>query len=166
LKELDKIRGKVTAIEGDVIVIENPQGSQRITTNAETKFRIGQEDGSLTDITADNFVLALGEKGDDSFVARVVVAITKEQLKKHGRRVHGEVTAIDGTSFTLQTAHRGELTILTDEATQYRTPGGEEVSFDDIEVGAKVIVAGKPVEGQEKTIQAIIVGLRPAAEQN
>ncbi len=166
LKELDKIRGKVTAIEGDVIVIENRQGSQRITTNAETKFRIGQEDGSLADITADNFVLALGEKEDDSFVARVVVAVTKEQLRKQVLRVRGEVTAIDRTTFTLQTPRRGELTVLTDESTQYLTLSGEEVSFDDIEVGAKVIVAGKPVEDQEKTLQAVLIGLRPAAEQN
>ncbi|MFC1975845.1 DUF5666 domain-containing protein [Chloroflexota bacterium] len=245
LKDMDRVKGKVTAIEGEVIVVENRQGSQRITTNADTKFRIGREEGSLADIEVDHLVLALGEKQDDGFVAKVVIAATKDQVRHHtlhgkvlsvdvdegvltvetqgdkegtwtinttgqtkyrvhgienptladvsvgahvivvGKadedsdntgtarliavvpeqvkgRVFGEVTAvIDDSSFILQSRQRGEFTILTDESTKFRTRGQQEVSFEDIKVGSKVIVVGEPVEGQDNTIKAKMVGLAP-----
>lgn len=244
-EKLDKIRGKVTAIEGDTIVVENREGSQRITTTAETKFRRGKEEGSLADVEVSNFVFALGEKQADSFVAKVVVAVTKEQLKKHtlrgqvlsvdasagiltveslggkegtwtvkatpetkyrvpgtadpaladipvgaqvivlgqpdegdsksgtarfigvipveaqgSARTLGEVIAINGATFTLQSLRRGELTIVTDDSTQYLTRGEQEVSLANIKVGTKVIVMGELVEGEEKSIQAKLVGIQ------
>lgn len=248
-RKLDRVRGKVTEINGAVIVVENRSGTQQITTNADTKFRVGREEASLDDIKVDHLVLALGNRQDDStFVAKLVIATTAEQLRQHtlrgkvsdvdtdkgtltvealgdkegswtvqttdqtryripnvenptladvpvgahvvvlGKpagddsqsslarliavipekargRVGGEVTAIiDDTSFTLKSRHRGDFTILTDDSTQYRTRGDQDVSFEDIQAGTEVIVIGKPVEGQEKTIQAKIVGIKPDSQ--
>ena len=73
----------------------------------------------------------------------------------------GEVTGIDDTTVTIQTRRDDTtLTILTDENTQYFTRGDQDVSFDNIEVGGHIGVKGQPVEGQENTIQAEMIGIR------
>jgi hypothetical protein len=157
-KDMARARGKVTGIEDNIITVENPQGSRQITTTPETVFRVGQEKAGLEDIKVGNRLLALGAEADDgSFIAQLVIVPPGAQHRPH--RLRGEITGISGTSFTLS-ARRGEFTVLTDDATQYLTRGDQEVSFDDLEVGSRVVVIGKPVEGQEKTIQAKLVGIR------
>ena len=73
LRDFARVGGKVTAINGNVITIENRQGnSQDIHTNDETKFRKGKEPASLEDIEVDDPLVAAGVKRDDgTFVARL-----------------------------------------------------------------------------------------------
>jgi len=244
-RDMAKVRGKVSAVEGDVIVVETRNDdTQNVTTNDETKFRIGKEPGSLEDIEAGQTIYAAGfEQDDGSILGRLVLVVTRDQVRRgalrgevievdvaggtltvqplneqekawlvkttedtkyrvpdvenptladietgdkvlvlgrtdddqdnsgvartiivinpehRGGRVRGEVTGIDGSSFTLQTNQRGEFTILTDDSTQYHAPGNNEVTFDDIEVGGNVFVLGKRANDQDKTIQARNVGI-------
>jgi hypothetical protein len=240
-----RIRGRVSAIEGSTLVVKTLKGEERIATTAETQFRLGQEEGNLADIETGSFVLAVGDKQNEAFTAKFVVALTRQQIQKHmlrgtvesvdlesgtltvkalrgeqntftvktteqtkyrvrdvenptladvqvgaqviilgqrdepasqsgvarliavlpaelqgSFRAAGEVTALSETSFTLQTLRRGEVTVLITDSTQYRARGEQEVSFADMAVGSKVMLIGEPVEGQEKTVQATLVGIR------
>lgn len=157
--------GRVTEVDGATISVENPKdGAATIVTNNETQFRVGKDgDGSLADVVADKLVMAFGETQDDgSLLARIVVI--HERGPGHGPREGfraGEVTSVEGTTFKID-PFRGDnkVTVRTDDSTEYRSRDDEEVSFEDIQVGRKVMVKGEPVEGQENTIQAEVVGIK------
>jgi hypothetical protein len=159
----DKAGGKVTAVDGETISVEDFQGEATIiVTGADTQFRLGRETGSLSDVDEGKLVVAFGEKQDDGALAAQFVIIREAGEHGPGPRQGfraGEVTGIDGTTFTLNSFRGGEVTVLTDASTQYHTRGDEEVSFENIEVGGKVRVKGEPVEGQEDTVQAEVVGI-------
>ena len=245
LKDMAKVRGRVSAIEDSTLVVKTLKGEEQIATTAETQFRLGKEEGNLSDIEVGSFVLAVGDKQNEAFTAKFVVALSREQIQKHmlrgtvesidpnagtltvkalrgeqntftvktteqteyripdvesptladiqvgtqviilgwrdesdsqsgtarliavlpaelqgSFRAAGKVTALSDTSFTLQTLRRGEVTVLITDSTQYRARGEQEVSFADIAVGSKVLIVGEPVEGQEKTVQAKLVGIK------
>lgn len=169
----DMAGGRVTAVDGNVITVENPreESAATIVTNDETRFLLGRDggEGSLADVTEDKGVMAFGDTQEDGSLAANVVLVHERPGPggpgHHGPReghTGGEVTAIEGSSFTIA-PFRGEadsLTILTDDATEYRTRSGAEVSFENIQVGGHVMVKGQPVEGQENTIQAEVVGIK------
>lgn len=248
-KNLDRARGKVTAIEGSVITIENKDGqSRRIATDANTRFRKGKEPASLADIAVGDPLLAVGQKqSDGSLLARLVGVVTGQQLRQHtlrgqvlsvdvaageltveaqgqkegtwtvqttadtkyrirgvdnpslenieagnavaiighkakdadntgvarviavipdefkdSIRVLGDVTAIQGTTISLN-SRRGLVTVLTTADTQYRTRGEQDVTFDDIEVGQKLLVIGQPAAETDRaiTLTAQVVGMKP-----
>lgn len=251
-RDLARTHGKVTAIDGAIITIENRDGeSQEITTDDQTRIRIGKEKGTLEDIEVGDPLAAAGVKKDDgTFVARLIIIATGDQIRKHtlrgevlevnlddetltvqgkgdeekvwlvkttdatqyrvpgvdeaglddievgnhvliagqkdqdsensgvarviavipaggrdGLRLRGEVTAVDESNQTFRLdTRRGEFIILTDGSTRYLTRGDEEVSFDDIGVGSKVLVAGQKVEDQDNTVLAKLVGLKPNPE--
>ena len=249
-RDMDRVRGKVTAIEGRDIVLENRDGSRRIATDDNTHFRIGKRRGSLGDINVDDPVWAIGNlQSDGTLQANLVVVVTARQLRKHtlrgdvlrvdaaagvltveakgqkegiwtiettdqtkyripgvenpsladvevgnhvgivGRatgngektgiariiivipdefknsiRFRGNVTAISGSTFTVDSP-RGEFTVLTDDETRYRTRGDQDVSFEDIKPGSKIGVIGEPIEGQDNTVQAKGIGIKLSTDR-
>lgn len=74
-------------------------------------------------------------------------------------RLRGEVLAVEGDTFTLRTARDRELTVLTDETTEFRVPGVEDPTIVDLEVGDKV--AGEGVIEQDGTARATLVVVLP-----
>ncbi len=156
--------GKVIAVDTDqaTLTVEargNKQGTWTIHTTPETKYRVPNvENPTLADVPPDAPVIIAGqpaEDGSQSGTARLVAVAPPRA------RAAGEVTAIEGSTFTLESLQGETLTILTDDTTRYRTRDGQELSFEDVEVGGKVLVLGQPVEEQERTIQAKVVGLKP-----
>ncbi len=168
----DMAGGRVTGIDGETITVEHPRedGPTTIVTDGETRFMLGRDggEGSLADVSEDKGVMAFGDTQDDGSLAANVVFV--HDGPPHGGpghgprkgRVGGEVTGVEGSSFTIE-PFRGEadsLTILTDGETEYRTRSEAEVTFEDIAEGGHVMVKGQPVEGQENTIQAEMVGIK------
>ena len=164
----DMAGGRVTTVEGSTITAENPKdGTVTIVANDSTQFRLGKDgEGSLADVTTDKGVMAFGEiQEDGSLTARIVfIHEGPGPGGDHGPReghAGGEITSVEGTSFKID-PFRGdtEITVLTDVSTEYRTRDDGDVSFEDIQVGRQVMVKGQPVEGQENTIQAEVVGIK------
>lgn len=169
----DRAGGRVTAVNGQTISVENPRSGDTATivTNDETTFRLGRDgEGSLVDVTADRFVMAYGStQADGSLAARLVMLADagKPAPPGPGRpgprqgAAAGEVTGIDGSTFTVDTFWGETDTIVqTDDTTQYRNRSGDELTFADIKVGGMVFVKGRPVDGAENTIQAEIIGIK------
>jgi hypothetical protein len=71
----DKVRGRVTAVDGTTITLENREGSATITTDGSTEFRLGQEAGSLSDVSEDSSVVAFAETQADGSLAATLVII-------------------------------------------------------------------------------------------
>lgn len=69
----DKVHGRVAAVEGGVITVENKEGEATIVTGEDTGFWVGRREGSLDDVTEGRFVVAFGEmQSDGSLLARLV----------------------------------------------------------------------------------------------
>jgi len=73
--EGDKVGGKVTAVENDTISVENREGTGSIVVDANTVIRIGEETGSLADITEGMGVTAFGETQDDGSLAANLILV-------------------------------------------------------------------------------------------
>jgi hypothetical protein len=86
-------------------------------------------------------------------------AVSAEENAPEGRvRLIGQVTHVDATtsSFEMETRSGEEKTIVVNEGTKYRSPGGEIQEFDDLARGIQVIVIA--VEQGNGTILAKIIG--------
>jgi hypothetical protein len=65
--------GRVTAIDGSKITVEDLNGEATIVTTADTQFRLGRAGGSLSDVSQGEFLLAFGDKQEDGpLTARLV----------------------------------------------------------------------------------------------
>jgi RNase P/RNase MRP subunit p29 len=139
------VRGKVTAMEGQTLVITTREGEKEVVTTSETYFHVPNvEEPGLDDIEVGCIISALGQEDGGTFTAQIVaVARARPRRRMIVRRnmVGGEVTAIEGTTLTVKT-RQGEKTILTDENTRFRIPGVENPSLEDIKVGDRIIALG------------------------
>jgi RNase P/RNase MRP subunit p29 len=130
------VRGKVTAVEGQTLVLTTREGEKDVVTTSETYFHIPNvEEPGLGDIEVGCIIAALGQKDDDGTFSAQIVAMTRARLRQRiiirRHRVRGEVTAIENMTLTVETP-LGEQTILTDEDTRFRIPGVENPSIEDI----------------------------------
>ena len=140
------VRGRVTAVEGQTLVITTREGEKEVVTTSETYFHIPNvEELGLDVIEVGCIIAALGRKDDDGTFTAQIVTVARARLRKIRVRrnmVGGEVTAIEGTTLTVET-RQGEKTILTDENTRFRIPGVESPSIENIQVGDRIIALGR-----------------------
>lgn len=136
------VRGWVVNIEDGTLVLATPMGEMRVTTTAETRFRVpGVKEPAIEDIKkVHHNVIAFGEWRVGTFVAKVVIAVP---VLPRPRTVRGEVTAIEGSTLTVDTP-RGEKTVMTNERTRFRMRGVESPTLADIKVGSKIVALGRP----------------------
>ena len=164
-----KMQGKVTAISDTTLTIqsENEQ-SHQVMTNSETKFRIGKQQGSLTDIKIGDLIGIMGKKQDDgAILAKQVIVTTGQQGRK--QIIHGEVLSIDTGAGTLTVQvskgnQVGEWLIKTTPETKYHIPKVDNPTLANIEVGSQVKVMGK-AEGDSKSVTALSISMRPKGGQ-
>ncbi len=136
-------------------------GTLTVSTNDKTKIMVaGKDVSTLADIKVGDTIFVQGQmitQPERSMTAQLIQVAPVDFA--NGVRLNGEVTKIDGTTFILHTLKGADVTILTDGATQYRAGRNSTTAFKDIQVGVKVMVIGKPVEGKADTIQAQVIGL-------
>jgi len=131
-----RVAGTVTAVDGDSITVQRRGGlTQEIATTGSTTYRLGADATSRAEVTVGDRIVAYGEAGaGGAFTATsVVIALP---------RAAGQVTAISGSSFTLQLRDGTSVTVNVDGDTAYRLPGVTDPGLDDVEVGDIVVVAG------------------------
>jgi len=155
--KLTAVEGNVTAIDRETIVVQSRQGRQRIVTNDNTKIKIGKQEASLADIKVGQVVVVKGVKQDDgSFLARIIMAVDPEPLRKNV--LQGEVTSVDETAGVFEIEAKGNIwTIKITEQTKYRIPGVDNPTLADVPVGALVAVVGRPDGKDSKSSTARLV---------
>lgn len=154
-RNLDRVRGRVTAVDSDGLRLDTPNGEVKVLTSETTHIRIGQQPGNLSDINVDDPVLALGNKqGEGELVAQYLLVVTGQQVRQHTLR--GEVIDIDPSAGTLSVQGGGQKegvwTVQTNENTKYRIPGVDNPSLADIKVGNQVLVIGRKADGENTGI--------------
>jgi RNase P/RNase MRP subunit p29 len=143
------VRGRVTAVEGQTLVITTREGEKEVVTTSETYFHIPNvEEPGLDDIEVGRIITALGQEDGGTFTAQIVAVARARRLRKmivRRNMAGGEVTAIEGTTLTVET-RQGEKTILTDENTRFRIPEVESPSIENIKVGDRIVALGRRTE--------------------
>jgi len=152
------LRGQVTAIEGDTLLVTTPSGEeQRVVTGETTRLRIGgTRDPSVSDVDVGDYVGAWGERNEDGDLVASVVIVVPAELAQPGYVVQGQVLALERLTITVDTG-QGERLVVTDESTRFVIPGVEEPGIEDISVGDPLLALGRPDE--EGNLMARVVAV-------
>jgi hypothetical protein len=92
------------------------------------------------------------------------VGYAADEQPPAGLRAAGKITGIDlgGSTFTMETLRKGELTVVVTGTTEFRSPGGEVQGLEDLETGMPVVVGGQL--NSDGDLLANVVGVaRPGA---
>ncbi len=166
----DTVRGKVTAIEGNTIAIEDKDGNATdVVTSAETQFRVrGQPDASIDDIEVGMLLSAAGQfDASRALIAKHIVAgearePRQRRLPKGGPVAGGQVSKANGDEFVLSYPDDSTLTVTTDASTLVvkRGENGPALgSLSDVSQGARILALGVPSEdGSSLAARVILVG--------
>jgi hypothetical protein len=146
------LMGQVKSIAGSNIVITVNRGPHNkgnnelankdvtIVTNSDTNFRVkGDENPALADIKVGQQIIVKGQKDGTSYVAAWVHVHAQ---KKHA---FGEVTAVSGSSITVENNVTGATTVIPMDADTEVKINGETKTIADIQVGDRGMVKFKAV---------------------
>ncbi len=149
------IRGVVTAKEGTALTVQTPDRTVTVLTNDETKFRIpGVENPTVNDIKLQDRVVAAGSFNDEGQLLAKGVAVLPHDIRRP--TVIGQVAEIQGATLLLNTRD-GQVRVVTNAQTEFKIPGDDDPSLEDIQVGNFVAVWGE--EHGEGAITANVVAV-------
>jgi hypothetical protein len=145
--KLEGLRGQVTAIEGDSLLVATRGGEeQRVVVSEDTRLRIpGVSEPTIADIDVGDFIGARGERNEDGDLLADLVIVLPAVYAHYRNVVRGEVVAIEDSTLTVKTP-LGEKLVITDEETRFRIPGVQEPSVEDISLGDPILALGRPDE--------------------
>ena len=159
----DDVRGRVTAVNGSTITVEDKDGSATdIVTSAGTKFRVqGQPDASIDNVKVGMLLGAAGQfdANGDLIARHVIVRDMPERKFKGGPIAGGEVAEVNGGEFVLKYLDGSSLTVTTDASTLVITRGenGPALgSLSDVTEGARIVAMGIP-SGDSGSIAARVI---------
>jgi hypothetical protein len=130
----------ITAISGNSISLETKDGWTRtITVDADTTFTKGGDDVALGDLAVgDQIGFRQTLEDDGSWTIDAVAVILPH--------VGGEVTAVNGSTITVEQRDGTAATITVNADTEY-TVNGEDAALADIEVGMFLVAEGEEDAG-------------------
>jgi len=133
---LPQVAGTVTAVDTDSITITLRDGTkQTIRTNGSTTYHHEEADGKRADVTVGAAIVATGEKAADG-------SLTASSVWVRLPRVAGTVTAISGSTITLNRKDGTTITIHVAAGTTIRVAGVDNAKLSDISTGMVVAVEG------------------------
>lgn len=149
--------GEVTAVSDSSLTLTTPKGdSVTVNVSEDTVVRLveSQSDGSLSDIKVGSHVMVRGQRNDDGSVEAKAIMVAPE-----GDMAGGRVTAVDGSTITVQGRDGETATILTDDSTIFRLgPGGETGSITDVTTETGVHAFGDLQEDGSLKARLVFVG--------
>jgi hypothetical protein len=150
-----RLVGKVTAIDGTTLSVENPRGSVAVLTDGNTVFRVpGVEEPGLDDIKVGDRVVVGGSWENESTFHAIAVGVIGGRSAGARGSVCGRVASIGEGSFVVGTA-RGPVTVMVYEETRFHAPGVDDAGLGDLEEGAGVNVRG--TWNDDGTLHALVV---------
>lgn len=127
----------ITAIDGNELSLETDDGWTRtIEVTDETEISKDGEDATLADLAVGDAVRFRQSADDDGTFTIDALAVVLP-------RIAGEVTAIDGSTVTINRPDGSVGTINIGADTDLRVEGDDDATVADIEVGMVIIAAGK-----------------------
>jgi hypothetical protein len=149
------LAGTLSEIGDDTLIVETGHGPATVRVNGETRYRVqGVGEAGLDDLAVGMQVVVKGAlEPDGSLLARGVGAA---QLGPRQGRLRGEVTSVEGDTFTIRT-NRREIVVHTNEATEFRVPGVENPTIVDLKVGDRAAGEGVIEEASTGSGEPVII---------
>ena len=136
-------------MEGSAITLasrqpDNPEGEVIVVANDDTAFRVGRQEGSLSDVIEGVRLAAFGElQSDGSLLARLVIVDNRPPPPPPVRTLRGEVTAVGATGLTLLTRNEVSVQVNAGENTKvWLVETQSQGVLEDVEVGDQVLHQG------------------------
>ena len=158
----DKALGQVQSITGSTLVIVKAEGGTlNVATTAATKFHAkGIQNPTLADIKVGDIVVVVGQLNGDTLTASQVGFHTPRE--KLGPAARGKISAINGSTLTLQQPFGQSLTVTTDANTfvvKRSDDGRQIIKVSDLTVGEGIAVLGiRSSDGKSMAAKVIIAG--------
>ncbi len=125
----------VTAISSSNISLETVDGwSRTITVDADTTYSRSGDEIALGDLAVGDEIAFRQTLEDDGSWTIDAIAV----IPPH---VGGEVTAVDGSTITVEQRDGTSATITVTDATEYQV-NGDDATLADVEVGMKLVAEG------------------------
>jgi Domain of unknown function (DUF5666) len=159
------IRGQVVVATQQTIVVDTGQRQRAVTVLPRTRFWWPERPGAPRDIGPGDTVIALGQPNDlGQWIAGAVVVPGTGQAASRG--LAGRVTAIDldAGTLTVQTAQRGQLTVVAGADTRYRLPNVKEPALASIKTGDLILATGRFEQGSQTRFLARVIRGLPASD--
>ncbi|OQY24281.1 MAG: hypothetical protein B6I35_02030 [Anaerolineaceae bacterium 4572_32.2] len=154
------LAGKLDSIGDDTLMVETEHGPATVHVDGETAYRVSDvEDPGLDDLVEGMKIVLKGTLNPDGSLLAQMIA--SPRVGPRQGRLQGEVTAVEGDTFTLRAGRGREFSVLTDEATEFRVSGVDNPSIADLHVGDHV--AGEGEADADGVVRATLVIVLPTA---
>jgi len=140
------LRGRVIEVGTSTLTVHVGEDQVTIEVTQKTRVRVpGKPQAALSDVCLGDWVFVVGRPtGVHKIEARAIAVLPAVPVERFA--VRGEVISVEGTTFSVRDAGYVH-TVLTDSQTRFRIGGVENPSIEDVRVGDRVAILGKPAEG-------------------
>lgn len=136
------IKGKLTAITGNVLTVQQGQTNLTISTTDKTEFkRKFGGTSSLSEFSLNDQLIIIGNKKADSTEIEASY-VRNMSIQRRFAVFVGEVTTKSSNALTLKTESRGIQTVIISSDTTYKEKN-KTITFTDIQIGDKILVKGE-----------------------
>jgi hypothetical protein len=145
--------GVVTAVNGNTLTLTGFDGATHtVTVNATTRYQKAGQSATLSDISSGTAIVAEGTTNSDGSLTALRVTIQLPHLD-------GQVTAVNGTSYTVTGRSGQSYTIAATASTTYVNADGTSASASAVKTGTFIMAEGTlSSDGKTLTAQRITIG--------
>jgi hypothetical protein len=149
--------GVVTNVSGTTLTLTAFDGATHtVTVNASTHYQKAGQSATLADISSGMAIVVEGTTNSDGSLSAVRVTIQEP-------RVAGQVTVVNGSSYTVTGAFGQSYTVATTSSTTYVNADGTTASASAVQAGTAIITQGTlSSDGKTLTAQRVIIAPRGA----
>jgi hypothetical protein len=144
--------GVVTNVSGTTLTLTTFDGATHtVTVSASTRYQKAGQSATLADISSGTAIVVAGTTNSDGSLSAVRVTIQEP-------RVAGQVTAVNGSSYTVSGAFGQSYTVATTSSTTYVNADGTTASASAVQAGTAIIAQGTlSSDGKTLTAQRVII---------
>ena len=144
--------GVVTNVSGNTLTLTAFDGATHtVTVSGSTRYQKAGQSATLGDISTGTAIVAEGTLNSDGSLSAARVTIQEP-------RVAGQVTAVNGSSYTVTGAFGQRYTVTTTSSTTYVNADGTTASASAVKAGVAIIAQGTlSSDGKTLTAQRVII---------
>lgn len=165
--QVRKYTGQITSVDqaaGTFNLRTRRAGELTFAVDVNTRFRTrdGELDG-LEDLEVGMVaIVAARVSGEDGVLtARLVGAVSRDQLPSFDKRLAGRVISVDKNAFTIHARDGQEYTFQVTGSTKFRDRGDQVQGLEDLEEGMVVLVGAKELGNGRLQAEVVVAGKQP-----
>lgn len=149
---LPRVAGVVTNTNGSTLTLTEFDGATRtVTVSGSTHYQKAGQSAALSDISTGTAIVAEGTLNSDGSLTALRVTIQVP-------RIGGQVSAVNGSSYTVSGPFGAAYTVNTTGSTSYVNPDGSAAAASAVKTGGFIMAEGSlSSDGKTLTAQRIIV---------